>query len=153
MPRTPDPKDYDKIRHSLRAYQIMAWVTGVFLVLVVVEMVIKYGFGYEIDGFGPNGFLSLAPWAPEPAPNMVVGVNLSVLVLIVHGYIYVVYLICSFLLVNWMRWRTTRFILIALGGVVPFLSFFVEHKVSRDVRASLATMERPAVTDAKAGAR
>jgi hypothetical protein len=36
-----------------------------------------------------------------------------------------------------MRWPFTRFILIALGGVIPFLSFILEARIGREVRAYL----------------
>ena len=60
-------------------------------------------------------------------------VNLSTGILIVHGWFYVVYLFADFRLWSLMRWSFTRFLLIALGGVIPFLSFFVEapHHHSR----------------------
>jgi hypothetical protein len=38
-----------------------------------------------------------------------------------------------------MRWPFSRFVLIALGGVIPTLSFFVEVRVAREVREYLAT--------------
>jgi hypothetical protein len=40
-----------------------------------------------------------------------------------------------------MRWRFPRFILLALGGVIPLLSFIMETRVARDVRAYLAQRE------------
>jgi hypothetical protein len=40
-----------------------------------------------------------------------------------------------------MRWRFGRFIMLALGGVVPALSFFMEAKVSREVKTYLASRE------------
>ena len=40
-----------------------------------------------------------------------------------------------------MRWPFWRFILLALGGVVPFLSFIMEAIVARDVKHYLAERE------------
>jgi hypothetical protein len=40
-----------------------------------------------------------------------------------------------------MRWPFLRFILLALGGVIPLLSFFMEAIVARDVKAYLASRE------------
>jgi hypothetical protein len=37
-----------------------------------------------------------------------------------------------------MRWRFPRFLLLALGGVVPFLSFILEARFAREVKAFLA---------------
>jgi hypothetical protein len=38
-----------------------------------------------------------------------------------------------------MRWSFPRLILLALGGVIPFLSFFLEVRVAREVRSYLAS--------------
>jgi hypothetical protein len=35
---------------------------------------------------------------------------------------------------------------IALGGVIPFLSFFVEARINREVKAYLASREAEAAT-------
>ena len=151
MARTPDPADAGKIRVTLRFYRVLAYVTGIFLLLLCAEIVLKYVFGYELELNGANGFLALAPWAPD-LPEQMTGTNLSTLVQITHGYVYLTYLVVSYLLVNWMRWPIMRFVLIALGGVVPLLSFFVEHRETKRVKAVLAQMDaqREAVAAAAA---
>jgi hypothetical protein len=55
-----------------------------------------------------------------------------------------VYLFSDFRLWSILRWPFSRFIAIALGGVVPFLSFFVEHYITKRVRAELAELEAAA---------
>ncbi|MDQ6741166.1 MAG: DUF3817 domain-containing protein, partial [Actinomycetota bacterium] len=70
------------------------------------------------------------------------GFNISTTVLIVHGWMYVVYLIADFRLWSLMRWPFSRFILIALGGVIPFLSFFLETRIHRQVESELATFPK-----------
>ena len=71
-------------------------------------------------------------------PGMVVdGFNVSIAVLIVHGWLYVVYLLATFILWSRMRWDLKQLILIALGGVIPFLSFVMEKKVHQQVVAEL----------------
>ncbi|MGB4138064.1 MAG: DUF3817 domain-containing protein, partial [Microbacterium sp.] len=69
------------------------------------------------------------------------GVNLSLGILVAHGWFYVVYLFACFRVWSLMRWPFLRFILLALGGVVPFLSFIMEARVSRQVKAYLASRE------------
>ena len=51
------------------------------------------------------------------------------------------YLFSDFRLWSLMRWPFTRFILIALGGVIPFLSFILEARIGREVRAYLDRRE------------
>jgi hypothetical protein len=40
-----------------------------------------------------------------------------------------------------MRWTFSRFIIIALGGVVPFLSFIVERRVHAQTVSELETLQ------------
>lgn len=131
----PTPATLPKIRKALTFYRVASWVTGIFLLLLVVEMLLKYLGGVEIEAFGPNGFLALVP------NDSVTAVNLSTGILIVHGWLYVVYLFSNFNLWSLLRWPFIRFILMALGGVVPFLSFIVEHFMTRIARADIARIE------------
>ena len=61
--------------------------------------------------------------------------------MIAHGWFYVVYLFSDFRLWSLMRWPFSKFILIALGGVIPLLSFFLEVRVAREVETYLAARE------------
>ncbi|GAB3537271.1 DUF3817 domain-containing protein [Arthrobacter tecti] len=124
-----------QIRSALGFYKVLAYATGVMLLLVVVEMVAKYGFQSEIIAGGSAGALGLVN---EAAADAAGGFNLSTAVLIVHGWLYVVYLIADFRLWQFMRWPFSRFVLIALGGVVPLLSFIVEKRIHRRVEEELA---------------
>lgn len=127
-----------QIRTALGLYRVMAWITGVFLLLLVIEMILKYAMLVEIEAFGPNGVLALVP------TDTVTAVNLSTGILIVHGWLYVVYLFSNFRLWTLLRWPFTRFLLMAAGGVVPFLSFIVEHFITRIARADIARHEATA---------
>lgn len=51
------------------------------------------------------------------------------------------YLISDFRVWSSLRWDFKRFIVIALGGVVPFLSFIVERYYHRLATADLAEIE------------
>jgi len=142
MPLRPKVSDIPKIRGALKFYQVFAYVTGTMLLLLVLEMVLKYTpIGREIEVGGAYGFIALVP------DGTVTAFNLSTGILIAHGWLYVVYLISDFRLWSLMRWPFSRFIAIALGGVVPFLSFFVESFITKRVRRELAELEAPAVPD------
>jgi len=135
MPRAPRISDFPRIRTALAVYRVLAYATGVFLLILVVEIILKYVIGLEVEVGGVGGFLALVP-----AGN-VQAVNLSLVVQITHGYLYLVYLIADFVLVTFLRWPITRFILIAAGGVVPLLSFFTERRITHEVRDYLARRE------------
>ncbi len=113
------------------------------LLLLVAEMILKYTpLQLEIELGGPNGFLALVP------DKTVTAVNLSTGILIAHGWLYVLYLFSDFHLWSLLRWPFSRFIAIALGGVVPFLSFIVEHFMSRRALQEIAELEAPAPAEA-----
>jgi integral membrane protein len=125
------PADVRRIRTVLAVYRVSAIVTGAFLLLLVLMMVFRYGFGVDIELGGPFGFVALQP------RELIEAVNLSTAILIVHGWLYVVYLLCDFALWRLTRWSFGRFLFIALGGIIPLLSFFFEFRVPRWVRERL----------------
>ena len=132
MPLVPRPVDIPKIPRALRFYQVCSIITGTFLMLLVVEMVLRYGFGYYAELGGPYGFVWLVPY------DEVVAVNLSLVVVTVHGWLYVVYLIACYLLWTYMRWTFLQLFWLAMGGIIPLLSFFLESSYTRRVREFLA---------------
>lgn len=142
----PQPKlaTFPAIRGALRFYQVASIVTGTMLLLLCAEMIVKYLLGYELFLGGSGGLLWFAPVVETASGHESTGdgVNLSLGILIAHGWFYVVYLFACFRVWSLMRWGFGRFLLLALGGVVPLLSFFMEARVAREVRAYLAQRER-----------
>jgi integral membrane protein len=132
MPLEPKPADLPRIPGALRLYQVSSIITGVFLLLLCIEVILKFVFQYELEVGGPNGFLALV------ARDTVTAFNLSTAILIVHGWFYVLYLFADFRLWSIMRWPFPTFLLIALGGIIPFLSFFLEVRIGNRVKAYLA---------------
>lgn len=135
MPLEPKPADFPRIRGALKFYMIASNITGVLLLLLLVEMIAKYGFGAELEMNGPYGFLAFVP------NDTVTAVNLSTGILIVHGWFYVVYLFASFRLWSFMRWPALKMFILALGGIVPVLSFVLEARYGRQVHAYLSVRE------------
>lgn len=136
MPYAIRPADVPRIRTTLKAYRVSAIVTGTFLLLLCLMMVFRYGFGVDIELGGPFGFLALQP------RELIQATNLSTIILIVHGWLYVVYLAFDFLLWRFTRWSFGRFLFIALGGIIPLLSFFFEFRVPRWTREALDGVDR-----------
>jgi len=165
----PEPKaaSFPKIRGALTFYQIASIITGVMLLLLLAEMILKYSpIHVELFAGGSGGLLWFAEvivgdgcqWFSLFVPGgmgceMVSvgdGANISLLILISHGWFYVLYLFAIFRLWSLMRWPFGRFIILALGGVVPALSFFMEVRVSREVKAYLASREAAMAADSSA---
>lgn len=135
MPVGPRPADIPRVRTTVKVFKVSSIVTGTFLLLLVLMMVFRYGMGVDIELAGPYGLLALTP------KELIVGVNLSTIILIVHGWLYVVYLGANFVLWRLVRWSFARFLLVALGGVIPITSFFFERLVPRWAEAAVARTE------------
>src|SRR5690554_651576 len=116
MPLKPKRETIPQIKRAIAFYRVLAYITGIMLLLLVAEMIVKYGYHYELQLGGSSGFLGLVPWDETGRVNWVTGVNLSTGILIAHGWLYVVYLFSDFRLWSLMRWPFSRFIAIALGG-------------------------------------
>jgi integral membrane protein len=141
MPLAPKLEEFPKIRGALKWYQVSAYITGFMLLLLCAEMVVKYGLGFQLFALSNYGALTLVPVKTAVPPT---GIDLSTGILIAHGWLYVLYLFCDFRLWSLMRWSFARFVMIALGGVVPFLSFIVETRISKQVKTYLAGREAEA---------
>ena len=98
-----------RLQGALTRYRVLAYVVGVMLlVLVLVAVPLRYAAG-----------------VPE----------VSKVVSPIHGFIYIVYLAAAFDLALKARWTAKGTVLVLLAGVVPFLSFWAERRVTARVRA------------------
>jgi Domain of unknown function (DUF3817) len=143
MPRAPKLASFPAIRGALRFYQVCSIITGTMLLLLVAEMVAKYVLGYELFLGGSGGFLWFAPVVPGPEglESTGDGFNVSLGILVAHGWFYVVYLFSCFRIWSLMRWNLGRLALLASGGIIPLLSFFMEARVAREVKTYLRRRE------------
>ena len=154
MQLKPKPADYPRIRRAVSVYKVTSVITGVMLLLLCAVMVMKYAFNVQLFLFTPDGFAKFEPLAAEGVESdyQPAGFDLFKAILIAHGWFYVVYLISDFMLWSPMRWNFGKFLLIALGGVIPFMSFFLEARIVREVREFLAAHDTDARETAAAGA-
>jgi integral membrane protein len=101
------------VHSALTRYRVMAWVVGILLAtLVFVTLPIKYIWGVF------EGPIAIA-WTA-------------------HGWLFIIYIATVLDLALRQRWHPVKIIVTVLGGVVPFLSFYMEHRVTRETRAQLA---------------
>ncbi|MBA3524370.1 MAG: DUF3817 domain-containing protein [Geodermatophilaceae bacterium] len=102
---------------ALLRYRVMAYVVGVMLlILVFVAVPLRYLFD-----------------TPE----------VSAVVSPLHGFLYAVYLLAVLSLGTRSQWTFRKTILVMLGGTVPFLSFWLEHRITDEVRAQLRSGALP----------
>ncbi|RNE49690.1 DUF3817 domain-containing protein [Corynebacterium alimapuense] len=104
------PERQRRVKNALRIFSVTAWVTGVFLLILVVRMVLEYVLKVEIP-----------EWATVVA--------------ILHGWAFMAYLLATLNLGLKARWKPIVWFTTAISGVVPFLSFIVEANRRREVTA------------------
>jgi integral membrane protein len=98
--------------------------------------VARYGFLVDIEYSDAFGF----GFTPRELIEERGSVNVSLIILTTHGWLYVVYMALNFLLWRFARWSFLRFLFIALGGIIPLLSFFFEFRVPRWTREAIASV-------------
>lgn len=96
------------LRAPLRRFRAAAVVTGIALLVLVVVMIIRYGFG-------------------NPTPSAIYSP--------IHGAIYMVYLALAIDLAIKARWTLWYTAAVLLAGCVPLVSFLAERKVTHRVQA------------------
>ncbi|MER6957750.1 MULTISPECIES: DUF3817 domain-containing protein [unclassified Streptomyces] len=97
----------------LTRYRVLAYVTGVLLVLLCLSMIAKYGL--DVDG----------------------AADFTRVVAIAHGWLYVLYLVFAFDLGSKAKWPVARQLWVLLAGTIPTAAFFVERKISRELEAKV----------------
>lgn len=113
----------------LRAYQVIATVEGIALATMTVLMFVEYVI------FGGDTWFSTTNASLEGA----VAIGWAI-----HGSLYMMYLAVAVVLWRRMRWPVSRLFLLALYGVVPFVSFWFEARVSKRLRAELGAVDASA---------
>ncbi len=139
----PAASQIEQVKKVLKLFTASSCITGTFLLLLMITWGIRRlpFLGFDLWLFGPNGFITFEQYGIEGEGLPDVGVNLTVAILIVHGWLYVLYLFADFRLWTLMRWSFFRFLIIAAGGVVPLLSFFTESYYAKLARKQLSEIE------------
>ena len=109
--------DYPRgVTSALLSYRVMAYATGVLLVVLgLVAVPLKY--------LGPKDARLVEAVGP------------------LHGWLYFLYVVTALVLAYRSRWGAGKTLLVVVAGTVPFASFLAERRVVRDARAE----ERAAV--------
>lgn len=113
---TPKVIDADRQRRvagALKRYSVMAYTTGVFLLLLCLDMILKYLLFPAMDIDSPS-------W-------------LFTLVASIHGWIFIIYCLASLDLGVKARWAPGKWVTTILAGVVPVLSFVLERRRRNEV--------------------
>ncbi len=114
------------MRRNVVFYRLMAYVTGVVLVVLCVAALLQLGMD-------------------DAAAVNVLGQ--------VHGVLYIVYLVAAYLLARRLRLAAGPTVLMLLAGTVPVLTFVVERRVThRYLGPALAGTGEPGAVAAPAPA-
>ena len=117
---------------ALTRYRVMAWATGVLLLLLTLHVVLQL---IQFDGetfswagvFEQQGLDVVVPGSGHVIPIM-------------HGWLYLVYVVSAVDL--WLRTRLPfgRTVLVVLAGTVPAMSFVAERWVTSRVQPMIAAV-------------
>jgi integral membrane protein len=134
---------------ALKLYRVASAITGSLLVAITILFAVRLTSQQDLWLAGPHGFLTFESYQVDDLGSKVglptVGLDLTTVVLIVHGWFYMLYLYTDFRLWSLMRWSFKRFLIIAAGGVVPLLSFFTErhyHQIAVAESANASTSQK-----------
>ncbi|MBB3750533.1 integral membrane protein [Mycolicibacterium sp. BK634] len=97
----------ETIRKALNGYRVLAWTTGLWLIALCYEMVLKYVV--KVDD-----------------PPTWIGV--------VHGWVYFIYLLFTANLAVKVRWPIAKTIGVLLAGTIPLLGIIVEQVQTRELK-------------------
>ena len=107
-PESPSPTTpLETIRKALLGYRALAWVTGLWLIALCYEMVLKYAFNDDSLGW----------------------------IAVVHGWVYFVYLLFTANLAVKVRWPIAKTVGVLLAGTIPLVGIIVEHFQTQNIKA------------------
>ncbi len=103
------------MRRLFTTYRVLAIIVGILLV------------------FGAFVALPLRYLTTEGSDLQQLGETLS-LVWVVHGWVYIAYVVVAFLFARRAGWTIPFTLLMLVAGLVPILIFWVEHRVTQRTR-------------------
>jgi integral membrane protein len=114
---------------SLTRYRVLAYATGVFLLLLTLHVVVQFAQASS-QHIAFSQALGLGKWLPSG----------EVWIPTTHGWLYLLYVIAAVDL--WMRTRLPfgRMLLVVLAGTIPVMSFVAERWVSGRLRPMIAAV-------------
>ena len=106
-PDSPTPiTPVEAIRKALLGYRVLAWATGLWLIALCYEMVMKYAFNDDSLGW----------------------------IAVVHGWVYFVYLLFTANLAVKVRWPIAKTVGVLLAGTIPLVGIIVEHFQTQNIK-------------------
>lgn len=132
MTRPDLPRELPRaLRSALLRYRVMANIVGVLLIVLILIGVPLANF----DGTSMWGVFDTTPaiWTDGTQAHAT-GEWITTVLGIAHGYLYMIFLVMAFLLSRKAAWPIGFTLVTLLGGTVPILSFWAEHRATARVR-------------------
>ena len=107
MTSTPNSDQVKTIRGVLKYFKVTSYITGIFLILIMILWGIRLTIQADLWLGGPDAFLQLAYYSVDSSGEKIgfptSGIDITVISLIVHGWLYVAYLFGDFRLQRYHR--------------------------------------------------
>jgi len=98
-------KEAPQMHAAVLRYRVMAYITGVLIIIVVFA-------GLPLQFLAHNTIIS-GPVAT------------------VHGFLYIVYIVVAYQLASRLRMRPKPMVILLLAGTIPIMTFVVERWMTR----------------------
>jgi integral membrane protein len=123
------------VKRLLLPYRVMANIVGVLLIVLILVGVPLANF----DGTSMWGIFPSTPqvWGQGSTPHEL-GEWITHTLGVAHGWLYMIFLLFAFMLSRRAEWSARFTIVTLLAGTVPILSFWAEHRATKDVKARIA---------------
>jgi integral membrane protein len=126
------------VKRVLLPYRVMANIVGVLLIVLILVGVPLANF----DGTSMWGIFPSTPMIWEQGSTAhELGEWITHVLGVAHGWLYMIFLLFAFMLSRRAEWSPGFTVITLLAGTVPVLSFWAEHRATRDVKARIAAEE------------
>lgn len=93
------------LKTNLGKFRIIAFLEGLSYLSLAITMYYKYALDIGL-------------------PNKIVGMF--------HGLLFILYVVMAFYLFKKLNWSKTKLALILLASIIPFGTFYMDHKYFKD---------------------
>jgi integral membrane protein len=112
------------VNAALNRYRVMATIVGVLLIVLCLV-------GLPLN----EAHLVNDAWFPVGTNAQQLGDNISKYLGVLHGWLYMAFVVVAFLLSRKAKWDLTFTLVTLLCGTIPIVSFWAERRATAKVRA------------------
>lgn len=106
------------MKNLLTVYRGMAWTVGTLIIVLFAAWAVE-------------------SWTTEGTDIQKTASDITAIVGVTHGFLYMAYLVIVALLARAARWSIPFTVVTLLVGLIPFATFWAERRATKLVRAKL----------------